>query len=168
MMQRFRTLSATSLRTIENLLSNFDQRPVRMTRWVLSHAADFFDPPRNTIPKASPAPEPEPAQPRPTPPPAIDGATLKQEIGGVLVLDVREPHETQTGVIPGAKLIPMRDVLGAIGELRDVQKPVVVYCAHGVRSANVATHLRDRGLDARTLTGGIGSWVSAGGELVQP
>jgi rhodanese-related sulfurtransferase len=43
-----------------------------------------------------------------------------------------------------------------------------VYCAHGVRSANVATHLRDRGVDARTLSGGINSWVNAGGELVQP
>jgi rhodanese-related sulfurtransferase len=169
MMQRFRNLSATSLRTVENLLSNFDQRPVRMTRWILSHAADFFDPPRNMIPKQSPPPPaPEPESPRPTPPPAIDGSTLKQEFGGVLVLDVREPHETAGGIIPGAKLIPMRDVLSAIGELRDAQKPVVVYCAHGVRSANVATHLRDRGLDARTLTGGIGAWVSAGGELVQP
>ena len=170
MMQRLRTLSATSLRTVENLLSNFDQRPVRITRWILSHAADFLVPPKNTIPRASaPAPAPAPeATPRPTPPPAIDGSTLKQEFAGVLVLDVREPHETAGGVIPGAKLIPMRDVLSAIGELRDAQKPIVVYCEHGVRSANVATHLRDRGVDARTLSGGIGSWVSAGGELVQP
>ena len=159
-------MGATTLRTVENLLSNFDQKPVRATRWVLSHAADFLNPPKNPIPKSSPAPAP--AEPRPAPPPAIDGATLKQEIAGLLVLDVREPHETQTGVIPGAKLIPMRDVLAQIGELRDLQKPVVVYCAHGVRSANVATHLRDRGLDARTLTGGINAWVSAGGELVQP
>lgn len=159
-------MGATTLRTVENLLSNFDQKPVRATRWVLSHAADFLNPPKNPIPKSSPAPAP--AEPRPAPPPAIDGATLKQEIAGLLVVDVREPHETQTGVIPGAKLIPMRDVLAQIGELRDLQKPVVVYCAHGVRSANVATHLRDRGLDARTLTGGINAWVSAGGELVQP
>jgi rhodanese-related sulfurtransferase len=166
MMQRFRTLGATTLRTVENLLSNFDHKPVRATRWVLSHTADFLNPPKNPIPKSSPAPAP--AEPRPTPPPAIDGATLKKELGDVLVVDVREPHETQSGVIPGAKLIPMRDVLAQIGELRDLQKPVVVYCAHGVRSANVATHLRDRGLDARTLTGGIGAWVSAGGELVQP
>ena len=168
MMQRFRTMGATTLRTVENLLSNFDHKPVRATRWILGHAADFLNPPKNMIPKASPPPTSAP-EPRTTlPPPAIDGATLKQEIAGVLVLDVREPYETQTGVIPGAKLIPMRDVLGQIGELRDVQKPVVVYCAHGVRSANVATHLRDRGLDARTLTGGINAWVSAGGELVQP
>lgn len=166
MMHRVRLMGATTLRTVENLLSNFDHKPVRAARWVLGHAADFLNPPRNTIPKSSP--EPEPAEPRPTPPPAIDGTTLKQELGGVLVLDVREPHETHSGVIPGARLIPMRDVLSQIGELRDAQKPVVVYCAHGVRSANVATHLRDRGLDARTLTGGIGAWVSAGGELVQP
>ena len=169
-MQRLRTLSSTSIRTVENLLSNFDHRPVRAARWVLRHAADALDPPRNTIPKPTEAPPP-PAAPAPEPPPAIDGAALKSALAGEsapLVLDVREPHETVAGVIPGARLIPMRDVLAAIGELRDAQKPVVVYCAHGVRSANVATHLRDRGLDARTLAGGIGAWVGAGGELVRP
>jgi adenylyltransferase/sulfurtransferase len=149
------------------LLSNYDQRLVKVTRWALRSAADLCDPPRQPVPKARPEPR-EPSPPPPAPPPAIDGATLKQELTGLLVLDVREPHETTSGVIPGAKLIPMREVPSAIGELREAQKPIVVYCAHGVRSANVAIHLRDRGVDARTLTGGIGGWVSAGGELVRP
>src|SRR5262245_23607243 len=102
MMQSLRNLSSTTFRTVENLLSNFDHRPVRAARWVLRLAADAIDPPRNTIPKPS-EPPPPPPEPTTEPPPAIDGASLKTALAGQsapLVLDVREPHETAGGVIP--------------------------------------------------------------------
>jgi len=37
-------------------------------------------------------------------------------------------------------------------------KPVIVYCHHGVRSRQVAGFLREQGYDARSLAGGIDAW----------
>jgi adenylyltransferase/sulfurtransferase len=176
MLEKIRGLTSTTLRTVDDLLHTFDHRPIRVARWFLQHAADVVDVPRRPQPVVSVAAPAVGASPAPTAPvnsaPAtIDSATLRDELLGAeppLVVDIREPVEIQGGIIPGARLIPMREVLSAIGELRQPGRRVVVYCAHGVRSANIVAHLRDRGVDARTLGGGLAAWQGAGGELVRP
>ena len=52
------------------------------------------------------------------------------------ILDVREPWEHELGAIPGARLIPMDQLEGRVGELDPVRE-LVVYCHHGLRSAAV-------------------------------
>ncbi len=172
MLQRVRNLAGLGLRTVDNLLTTFDHKPVRVARWALKHAADLVDPPPvpiHHIPDASRrAPDATPHAETIQPPPAVEAAELVGALAGHLIVDVREPQETEGGIIPGALTIPMRDVPSRIGELRDGGKPVVVYCAHGIRSANVVTHLRDRGVEAVTLRGGVEAWRAAGGELVTP
>jgi rhodanese-related sulfurtransferase len=105
----------------------------------------------------------------------IEAQELKSRLAGEVgpvVLDVREPYETTSGVVPGARLIPMAKVLAHIGELRELQQStdeaIVVYCAHGTRSAGVATHLRDRGVPAVSLRGGIAQWREIGGVVTPP
>jgi rhodanese-related sulfurtransferase len=41
-------------------------------------------------------------------------------------------------------------------------RPVIVVCRTGRRSAIAAGKLRDAGLDARNLTGGMTAWAQAG------
>src|SRR5262249_41899023 len=83
-----------------------------------------------------------------------------------LFVDVREPTETLNGTLPGALLIPMNSVLERIGEIRDQEMPVVLYCATGNRSRFATIHLRDRGCkDVSSLAGGIDSWMAVGGEI---
>ena len=46
-------------------------------------------------------------------------------------------------------------------------KQIVVYCVHGHEiSQNAAKALRERGLPARYLEGGIDAWRAAGGDLM--
>jgi rhodanese-related sulfurtransferase len=76
----------------------------------------------------------------------------------LLVVDVREPWETQMGVIAGAKLIPL-NTIPANMEMFTNAEEVIIYCHHGMRSLNAATWLRSQGVDgARSLTGGIERW----------
>jgi adenylyltransferase/sulfurtransferase len=76
----------------------------------------------------------------------------------VLLVDVREPWETQLCKIAGAQLIPMGSVPANLQKL-DVEGEVICYCHHGVRSLDVAVWLRSQGVErARSMTGGIDRW----------
>ena len=123
-------------------------------------------------------PAPAPRHP-PEPPPAqgpavsdIAASALRAELAAgraLLLVDVREPMETARGIIAGARLIPVGEVLAHVGELRDAGKPIVLYCASGRRSAHAAQHLFDRGVtDVTNLVGGVQAWTAAGGPLVPP
>lgn len=73
------------------------------------------------------------------------------------LLDVRQPEEYATARIEGAVLIPLAELPDRLPELpRD--RPVVVMCHHGMRSAHAVHHLRKAGCDAINLTGGIDAW----------
>jgi adenylyltransferase/sulfurtransferase len=74
-----------------------------------------------------------------------------------MLVDVREPHERAQEAIAGSILVP----LGAIDEQLDLfarDRPVVVHCRMGGRSARAAARLRALGIDARSLSGGIEAW----------
>jgi molybdopterin/thiamine biosynthesis adenylyltransferase/rhodanese-related sulfurtransferase len=75
-----------------------------------------------------------------------------------LLLDVREPYEYEICHIKGAKLIPVGQIPRRMVEL-DSSRAIVVYCHHGVRSANVVRLLREAGYaKAKNLRGGIEAW----------
>jgi rhodanese-related sulfurtransferase len=75
------------------------------------------------------------------------------------ILDVREPQEFEICRIPGAVLIPMRELPSRLNELvRSTE--LVVHCRSGVRSANATLWLRTQGfVRVRNLTGGILEWI---------
>ncbi|HJZ89129.1 MAG TPA: rhodanese-like domain-containing protein [Polyangia bacterium] len=180
MLRTVRGVTATTLHTLESLLPAH-RLPLRVTKWILRRGAELIAPAVQQVPPsyermqaaaaaAATAPAPV-ATAAPPATPTMEAAFLRTALSErepPLIVDVREPHETALGVIPGARLIPMQSVPTAIGELRGAGRPIVVYCAHGVRSANVVVHLRDRGVDACSLRGGIDAWLSAGGALASP
>ena len=73
---------------------------------------------------------------------------------GVVLLDVREPHEYEINRIPGAILIPKDTLAGRLSEL-DPQSEYVVHCKSGVRSLESVQLLRGAGMHARSMRGGI-------------
>ena len=84
----------------------------------------------------------------------------------VVVLDVREPHETANGVIPGAILIPLGQLETEWVQVKDANE-VVAYCALGARSLQAAAFLRSKGVfNATSMDGGIIAWTNAGGTTV--
>jgi molybdopterin/thiamine biosynthesis adenylyltransferase/rhodanese-related sulfurtransferase len=77
------------------------------------------------------------------------------------LVDVREPAEFEIVAIPGARLIPKGDIISgaALSELPQ-DKPVVLYCKTGIRSAEALAVLKSAGLrDAVHVQGGVVSWV---------
>ena len=78
-----------------------------------------------------------------------------------MLLDVREPFEHASAHIDGAVLIPMGHVLDKLDALPK-DRPIVVQCQSGGRSAQVTAVLRAKGFDAANLTGGIIAWKRAG------
>jgi adenylyltransferase/sulfurtransferase len=75
------------------------------------------------------------------------------------IIDVREPHEYEIARIPGARLIPLAQVVERAGEI-DEGRETVVHCKGGVRSAKAIEALRRAGFRGRliNLKGGITSW----------
>jgi len=98
--------------------------------------------------------------------PEIMPAALMAVEGGAqpLLLDCREHYERRIGFIPGSVHIPMREIPFRLGAL-DRSADVVVYCAHGHRSYDVAGWLIMQGYAARSLRGGITAWQMQGGPI---
>jgi len=81
------------------------------------------------------------------------------QLNDPLLIDVREPFETQQGYLEGAWLIPLGQLerhIDAIPRDRDV----VLYCRSGQRSAHALEMLRAAGFRrARHLKGGYLAWL---------
>jgi molybdopterin/thiamine biosynthesis adenylyltransferase/rhodanese-related sulfurtransferase len=80
-----------------------------------------------------------------------DGAPLT-------LLDVREPWEAETARLPNSVLVPLGDLAARHPELSKTAR-TVIYCHHGVRSADALGYLRELGFgDVSHLSGGIDAW----------
>ena len=78
------------------------------------------------------------------------------------LIDVREPNEFEINRIPGSVLVPKGEFLNgnALGDL-PADKPIVLHCKSGVRSAEVLAIVKGAGYaDAVHVGGGVVAWVS--------
>lgn len=90
-------------------------------------------------------------------PPLVDSSAARSaQRGGAVILDVREPAETATGVVPGSILIPLAELLTEPSRAGD--GPFVVVCRVGARADRAARALRAGGVEAMVLAGGIEAW----------
>lgn len=109
----------------------------------------------------------------------VDPAGLRAMLGrdaDLLLVDVRESSEHEQGHIEGALLVP-RGILEAAADLSYPkrvealvaarERPVVLYCATGGRSAMAALTLRQMGFkDVYSLAGGFVRWQQEGAPVV--
>ena len=75
---------------------------------------------------------------------------------GARIIDVRTPGEFSGSSYPRAKNIPL-DVLPSRMADLPKDKPIVLYCASGARSARAARLLRQAGFTDVINAGGLGS-----------
>ena len=74
------------------------------------------------------------------------------------LIDVREPFEFEIARIAGAKLIPLGEIAERLDEL-EREKPIIVHCHSGKRSAQAVQLLQQRGFaKVYNLEGGIDAW----------
>lgn len=74
------------------------------------------------------------------------------------IVDVREPFEFSSGHIPGAELIPMGTIPGALDKFSPSEE-VVFVCRSGGRSFQVCQYLRASGYNnVVNMEGGMMYW----------
>jgi hydroxyacylglutathione hydrolase len=82
--------------------------------------------------------------------------------GAVSVVDVRGAAEWAAGHLPGVPNIPVGYLAERLAEL-PADRPVVVHCQGGARSAIAASVLQANGVrSVVNLTGGYQEWVGGG------
>ena len=97
-------------------------------------------------------------------PEIVSAAELRGLLEGAeppALLDVREDVEVALEPMAGARHIPLREVVARMDEL-DEDRPTVVVCAAGVRSARAIEALRAAGYPGRLLNleGGMKAWAA--------
>lgn len=87
----------------------------------------------------------------------------------VFVLDVRTPGENAEGRIERSALVPVDELANRLAELpADKEKPILVYCAMGGRSARAAALLASKGwTTVFNLEGGITGWKEENRAIVK-
>lgn len=90
-------------------------------------------------------------------------ATLLMNREDALVLDVRETGEWGAGHITGARHITLGQLDKRLSELEKFkEKPIIVVCATGNRSASACGQLKKHGFGkVYSLGGGISAWRDA-------
>jgi rhodanese-related sulfurtransferase len=99
--------------------------------------------------------------------PSVSASQATQLINreDALVVDVRDPGEYGAGHILGAKNVPLSRIGAAGSEIaaKRKEKPLIVYCDNGNRSAKAAGLLRSQGFSrVVNLSGGLNAWQQAG------
>lgn len=91
-----------------------------------------------------------------------DVRRILEGAGDCQLVDVREYPEYAGGHVPGARLLPLGEVSGRLGEL-DKSRPVVLICKSGGRARKAAEVLEQAGCgQVRVLDGGTDAWIAAG------
>jgi|TARA_Y100000815_G_scaffold261525_1_gene273975 thiosulfate sulfurtransferase len=80
------------------------------------------------------------------------------EEGSVNVIDIRDPGSYSAGHIPSAVSLNDTNVKEYI-ESADKEKPLIVYCYHGISSRGAAEYLSQNGFkEVYSMTGGFEAW----------
>lgn len=101
---------------------------------------------------------------------SLETARAEHAAGRAILIDIREPEEHATGVAPGARLLPMRQLSARLAEIPlDPKKPVLLICNTQNRSGATLRALRQRGYGhVRYVSGGMSEWTRRGWPLVKP
>ncbi len=101
---------------------------------------------------------------------SLDLARAELEAGRAVLIDIREPSETASGVAAGATLLPMRQLSARLAEIpTDASKPVLLICNTQNRSSATLRALRERGYGhVRYVQGGMNEWARRGWPMVKP
>ena len=95
-------------------------------------------------------------------------AQLKESGDTIRVIDIRQPAELNSGIIPGSEGLPMHIIPLRISEFKHDEKLIMV-CRSGARSAQACMFMQQQGYDnVYNLRGGMIAWAGSGLELGLP
>ena len=95
-------------------------------------------------------------------------AELLGQKADIQVVDIRQPAEIASGTVPGAEVMPMHTIPLRIQDIKQ-DKPVVLVCRSGARSAQACMFLAQNGYEnIYNLRGGLMGWAGSGQQLGLP
>jgi len=98
---------------------------------------------------------------------AISGSGAKSIPDNAIFVDVRSPGEVAGGGIQGALNIPLGEIERKSSKLLpDKNKPIVVFCASGMRSASARRSLISLGYKEVFNGGGVSSLALRAGKSI--
>jgi phage shock protein E len=80
---------------------------------------------------------------------------------GAVIIDVRTVGEYREGHIKNSKNIPLDTISSKVNEIKKLEKPVIVCCRSGMRSAQANSILKSNGIES--MNGG--GWQSLENKL---
>ncbi len=93
---------------------------------------------------------------------------LIQEDPDTRILDVRTGAEFESVHIPGSFNVPLDLLAEHVRDVAHLDHPVVLVCQSGGRATTAQEKLNAAGkTNLRVLEGGMGSWMTAGGDVVK-
>ena len=94
----------------------------------------------------------------------LDAAEARRrQLGGALLIDVRDDDECASGLPDGAIAMPGERLLREIASLASPERELLLICAAGQRSLRAARALRTHGYRrVASVAGGFGRWLAAG------
>jgi len=101
---------------------------------------------------------------------SLQQARIEHEAGRVLLIDIRETREHQTGVAQGALLLPMSQLPQKQSLIpKNPEQPVLLICNTQNRSKASLIKLKEQGYqNIRYVDGGMSEWASKGWPMVKP
>ncbi len=95
----------------------------------------------------------------------IEPEWVHKHLGELTVIDVREEEEVKAspmGLVPNARVVPLSALRDRVGDIPR-ERPVILVCPAGARSAIAATVCEKAGIDAvASMRGGILEWGALG------
>ncbi len=73
----------------------------------------------------------------------------------VTFVDVRSEEEYEMNHYPGAKNIPLYELMQNLDDLKQIKNPIVIYCQSGARSSNAFMYLKQQGFENIYDAGGL-------------
>ena len=73
------------------------------------------------------------------------------------LIDIRDAIEISHGAVPDAVMVSAEDI--ETSSEVDKDKLLVIFCARGVVSIDIAEHLKEKGYQAESLEGGYAAWL---------
>lgn len=71
------------------------------------------------------------------------------------IIDVRTPQEYMGGHVVGSINIPLSELAMRVDEIKNMQQPLILCCASGMRSSQAVMFLKQQGIEC--VNGG--SWL---------